>query len=427
MSGPRLLEVLPELVKEGLIDGDQAERIRLRYSTPGEHSSGRLTLLFSILGGLLIGLGIILVVAHNWDSFGRVVRTIFAFLPMGIGQALVLYVLLRKREQRAWKEGTSIFLMLAVGACMALVSQIYHIPGELDGFLLAWCLLTVPLVYVPGALTAFLGYLVMITWYAITVRMEHWRDHMLPWQYLPLLALALPFYIRQWRQRGATVGTFWAGLLLAGSIAIAGQLFWRRDHLEIAVAIAGLACAYCLVPWFHKGRMVRTGAFPFLGGAAMLGVLLFLSYHDAWRELWRPERHIGIDVWAISLMVVIGSVTYALALRHRRPGEGTWLPETLGVVLLAYGLGNISIPLATLVVNGWLLALGLHAVINGLRNDSLPRMNLGLAILSLTIVLRFFDLDINDALKGAVFMAMGAGFLVMNVRMLNQRKRTGNG
>ena len=61
-------------------------------------------------------------------------------------------------------------------------------------------------------------------------------------------------------------------------------------------------------------------------------------------------------------------------------------------------------------------------MITGLHLDSLPRMNLGLAIISVTIALRFFDLDINDALKGVVFIALGIGFLFMNMRLLKQRK-----
>ena len=423
MPVPRLLDALPELVREGLITADQADRIHMRYAAPQEQSGNRMLLLFSILGGLLIGLGLILVVAHNWEDLSRTTRTVFAFLPMAIGQGLVLFTLLKKRAVAGWKEGTAIFLMLAVGACIALISQIYHTGGELHEFLLVWSLLTVALLYVPGSLVSGLLYISMITWYAGVYRTGSWHTVQHPWLYLPMLAVVIPAYVRELRRNGSSTGFFWFNAIAAISIAIGSQLFWFDGHLEVALGIMGLAVAFCLVPLTYRSRTVRTGAWPFLGGIAVLGVLFFLSYHDIWTEIKRePGDHLGPDIWPLITMLAIGIVTYVLALRWRKPMQATWFPESLVIVLVAYGLAYVSIPVATVIINAWLLALGLHTVITGLHLDSLPRMNLGLAIISVTIALRFFDLDINDALKGVVFIALGIGFLFMNMRLLKQRK-----
>ncbi len=424
MASPNLLDALPELVREGLITTDQAERIQARYAVPDEQPGNRMLLLFSILGGLLIGLGLILVVAHNWEDFNKTTRTIFAFLPMAIGQGLVLYTLLKKRAIAGWKEGTAIFLMLAVGACIALVSQIYHIPGEVHEFLLVWSLLAVALLYVPGSLASALLYIGMITWYAGAYRTESWQTVQHPWLYLPLLAAVIPAYIRELRANGSGTGFFWLNMIAALSIAIGSQLFWYDGHLEVALGIMGLAVAYCLVPPVYRGKPIRNGAWPFFGGIAVLGVLYFLSYHDMWSEIKRENGdRLGPDIWPVLTLLAIGITAYVLAMRWRKPMQATWFPESLVIVLVAYGIAFFSIPAATIIINAWLLALGLHTVITGLHLDSLPRMNLGLAIISVTIGLRFFDLDINDALKGVVFIALGIGFLVMNLRLINQRKK----
>jgi len=68
MNGPWITQVLPELVREGLITADQAERIRARYAADPQRSGNRMLLVFAILGSLLVGLGIILIIAHNWDE-----------------------------------------------------------------------------------------------------------------------------------------------------------------------------------------------------------------------------------------------------------------------------------------------------------------------------------------------------------------------
>ncbi len=426
MSSPRLFDTLPELVREGLLSAEQAVRIRARYAQPQEQSGNRLLLLFSILGGLLIGLGIILVVAHNWADLPRWLRTVLAFLPLVIGQGVVGYALVKPSESTGWKEGGAAFLFLAVGACLALVSQIYHIPGELEGFLFAWSLLTVALLFVPGSLVATLLYIGTITWYAVATRTSSWSTDHFPWFYLALLVPVLFVYRRAWKERGTSVGFFWFSLFVAVSIAIASQLFWTDGRMEVALAIAGLATAYCAIPFAHIGRSLRTGPFPTIGMLALLGVLVFTSYHDNWSSMQYDRELDPGELANVLVQLGIGIAAYILHLRVRKPFAGTWLPETLGVLLLAYAAAMISPVAPAILVNTWLLLIGIQTVRSGLEQDSLPRMNLGLAIISGTIALRFFDLDINDALKGVVFIALGIGFLVMNLRLIAQRKKHGH-
>ncbi len=110
MSAPKLLDALPQLVSEGLITAEQAERIRARYASDAAQGTGRMLLVFAILGSLLVGLGIMLIVAHNWDDFSRPVRTVLAIAPVLIGQALVWHALRAKPDVRAWREGSAVFL-----------------------------------------------------------------------------------------------------------------------------------------------------------------------------------------------------------------------------------------------------------------------------------------------------------------------------
>ena len=45
---------------------------------------------FGILGAVLIGGGIILLLAHNWEQLGRPARVAVAFAPLVLSQALAL-------------------------------------------------------------------------------------------------------------------------------------------------------------------------------------------------------------------------------------------------------------------------------------------------------------------------------------------------
>ena len=161
-----MIKDIPELVKADIISQETADKIRDFYRNKGGPSTNRLFIVFGILGAILIGLGIILIIAHNWDELSRTTKTLFAFLPLLIGQTLCGFVLIKKQDSVAWRESGTAFLFFAVGASISLVSQIYNIPGNLSSFLLTWMLLCLPLIYVMKSSIASLLYLIGITYYA---------------------------------------------------------------------------------------------------------------------------------------------------------------------------------------------------------------------------------------------------------------------
>ncbi len=57
-----------------------------------------------MLGSTLVGAGIVLLTAHNWDELSRPIRSIVAFLPLLASHSLVVFVLARRRSapRRTW-------------------------------------------------------------------------------------------------------------------------------------------------------------------------------------------------------------------------------------------------------------------------------------------------------------------------------------
>ena len=144
---PSILKELRHLVDANVISEETAIQIQEYYRSRKTEPSNRFTIALSILGALLVGLGIVLVIAHNWDNFPRSLKTIFAFLPLVLGQGLCLYTILKRKDNFAWRECSAIILFFGIGSSIALVSQIYHMGGELSDLLLAWMLLSEPLIY----------------------------------------------------------------------------------------------------------------------------------------------------------------------------------------------------------------------------------------------------------------------------------------
>lgn len=427
MLDPRLSEALPELLREGLLTPEQAERIKARYQTGSEQAGNRQLLVFAILGSLLVGLGIILIIAHNWDDLSRPLRTLLAFAPVLLGQVLVWYTLRHKPTVTGWREGSAVLLACGLCACVALISQIYHIHGELSGYLLTCALLMVPLLYIPGSYVVALGYLAMVTWYGTLARVDHWNSGELPWPALLLLASAVPFYLQRARTQGGSIGFWWLSLFMALALGSMAQLFYREWSALHVVAMVALAAAYTLVPWLHSDRTLRTWPWVLVGASTQLCIFFAFSFREVWREMMEEmNRSVGEDVVPLSLLLATSVAIYAITALRRRLLERWPYPEGFLLFVVAFVVALVSPAAAAILMNLALLGMGVVTVRHGIEQGSLKRMNLGLAVLSLTILMRFFDTDLSFVLRGLVFIAIGAGFLYMNLRLVRQRQRDGN-
>src|ERR1043165_864975 len=144
-----LLAELPRLVTNGVLTQESADALRQHYSSqPGEPPRRIGFVLSAILGSLLVGAGVVLLVAHNWDFLSRPVRCGIAFTPLLLSHALGVFVLLRRNQSAAWREAAATLNVAAIGTAIALVSQTYQIQGDFPRFILVWMILALPIVYI---------------------------------------------------------------------------------------------------------------------------------------------------------------------------------------------------------------------------------------------------------------------------------------
>ncbi|MGZ5003725.1 MAG: DUF2157 domain-containing protein, partial [Chthoniobacterales bacterium] len=137
---------LPELVASGVISSENARAIDRHYEQDQSRSNFAFVLLATV-GSALVGAGIILLIAHNWDELSRPVRSAIAFLPLVIAQVLVVFTLMRRNESRPWREAAAIFDVAAVATAISLISQTYQVQGTFADFMRTWLLLSIPIVY----------------------------------------------------------------------------------------------------------------------------------------------------------------------------------------------------------------------------------------------------------------------------------------
>lgn len=132
--------------------------------------SGRFTVIVSVLGALLLGTGLILFFASNWESLGHMMKlfliALLPIVPLGAG-----YYLSEMRRDFPILGKSLIFLgVLLIGASLALYGQLYHLETNLIGLFLTWFILSVPFAYiVPFGALATLQTILFIIWFNLEI------------------------------------------------------------------------------------------------------------------------------------------------------------------------------------------------------------------------------------------------------------------
>lgn len=417
----KILEDLDDLLAENIIDHSTAEKIRHFYQQRDSEVKNRQFVVFGILGSLLVGLGIILIVAHNWDHLGRMSKTLIGFLPLILTQMLGLITLLRWRESRSWRESAATLMVLGLGATLSLISQIYHIPGSLASFVLTWMLLTLPLMYLFPSTMAAVLYLIGITYHGAETGYGSGLqpDKLYYWVFLlPLL----PYYLHLLKNQAKSNFTYLLNWLIPISVIVNLGTIARENAEWLFATYMLLFGLYYLIGKHvipFKDNLQNNG-FRALGSIGTVILLIVLSFQWIWKEL-------GQEMSSFTSLEAL--VTYVLLILHlaltitfrRDKKEGAFADPSpyLPLIFLILFIGTRSVPvLSVIIVNLALFGLALYTIRRAMQLQHLGLLNYGLLMITALIICRFFDTNISFILRGLLFVLIGIGFFIANYRMI---------
>jgi uncharacterized membrane protein len=395
---------------EGVIDQELAAVLAARYPITDK---GWSRMVFSVLGAILLGLGVILFFAYNWASLPKFAKlgVIFAALLGSHGAAL--WSARRAAAPASLAEGLHILGVMLFGAGIWLVAQIYHIDEHYPNAFLFWSLGALSLAWaLPSLAQGFLAVLLLSLWSAFDVFDFRWANHWAP------LLTACGIAPLAWMQRSRVLLFF---TLLALLLMLVWGVVPLDDDLIIAVAmfismfyiVAGLLVSETAFAESHS-------VFKLVGFAGYFIFLYVLSFAKGSRGL----DNVNLSHLAIMLYF---AVPFALAFlgwcwvlltrlgRFDRLWQGQWALLIVPLLLVA-GMSLELLPfngLAALLFNLIFLAHCVLFIVQGSRNVDAKLVSIACVLFALLTITRYVDLFNSLLLRSLVFLLLGTGVFVV--------------
>lgn len=286
-------EAIGRWLEAGLVDESTAERLRAHERAREPEHTGRTARLAFSLGGLLLGAGVLLFVAANWDLLSPWSR--FGIL-LGAVALLHLCGAVGSRFSPALATSLHAAGTAALGAGIFLSGQVFHLQEHWPEALLLWALGA-------GFAALLLRDAPQVLWVAVLGPMwlaAEWSSHF-PWYRLVTPGVAetvLSFgavalsaaYVSatgrghgtSWRRALAQLGS--VGLILsAGSLASSGDAMLRElsgADAPVAIPVALLAVGWAVAVGLPLGLawlLRRREAWPVVVAAALAGIVVALD------------------------------------------------------------------------------------------------------------------------------------------------------
>lgn len=449
-------------LKEGLIDANLYAQIAQRYqfNLITTTSGDRFVVILLILGGILLGLGVITFVAANWQSWSKLVKTIF-LLSLLISSNCVGFYFWRQpslitntttNKQRLGL-GLLFFGALLLGANLANLAQIFHL-SDLDSRLyFVWGIGVLAMAY--GLRLNSLGILSLILlhisyWWQI-LDLNWWLQssiYELVIQHFFIVGLILFLPLAYWcNSRAIFILNF---LLIIPALIISGGVFFTSISPQpISLAITpAIAIAFL---WGYDDSLlplVDSRQFQSLTRSLAIWLLGIVFYCFSFRVIWlesvnsqvnsldisRSILWLAIDLILVTIWTIIewvNLVNYPHKVNRQNYLDLSSLMITIFIILsllIIYVHFSLT-PLtnfATFIFNLQLFLLAIGLIKQGLNQGQRLTFWGGMILLTLQVLSRTLEYDTGLILKSLVFIVCGIAVILIGLWFEKQLKLNSN-
>lgn len=346
----------------GLIDADTRDRL-VAY----EASHARPLALWAVfgIGALAIGLGLVSVIAANWEEIPGLVRLAVHLALIAAALAALFWREERIAATSPWAAEALLFVTAALGLTFfGHLGQVYQTSSSLWQPLATWLLLFAPLLLLMGrswpAAAALMGGAIWCAWDYVGANTD----------YGSLRGATDPAHL--WLVLVSAMPIFYAPLAAAMRARSARSDFWRRlEQLALAYAVGGasMACAMASVGGFDTGELtLDLASMALRGGVAVIaGVGVVLARRGT------SGRMAGAIIAGAGLVALVAFPTNSHALAAAALFMALWagiataalVAGWRGVFQLSVGVIALRLIILSFELAGDLLTSGFGLILSG--------------------------------------------------------------
>ncbi|OIO65670.1 hypothetical protein AUJ68_02365 [Candidatus Woesearchaeota archaeon CG1_02_57_44] len=371
-------DLINQWCQQGVISAAQEKRMLADLQErQKQRAQLRQVAIIATIGALMLGTGVILFIAANWQAFSVILKmgVLFAFT---LGALWLGYHLAFQRQTYPTLGRALLFLSaLLIGADIFLLAQLYHVQAGAASLVLLWLVAILPLLYIVPE--ANIAWLVSILWYVWIFNAVFSGHGALPERFVPVLMLSsaiLLFAIGSLHQASERLA------LVARIVRLAG--------LKIML-IALFLLSFEGFSVLHQSvvqEFSRFGAGVFIGFAILAFALLDIAYIRMRRETSALETAVGT-----ALLIAAGLLLFF-------PSRGSIYMWVFNIMLFALLLLLLNI---------------------GLKREDMSLINMSMAWLFVYLFSHYVDM-FWDMLPTSWFF-MSAGLILVLGGGYMERKR----
>lgn len=386
-----------------------------------------------ILGALFASAGIFALISHNWDDFPKHLKGFFGLVPVLVALYFYYVAITKHKDSKTWIEASSLFLMLMIGASIALVSQTYQMDGDIYKFIKVWLVLTIPLFYIAKASFISFFYLSLTCYFLSDISIDFRANSILEvvtcdslsWFWLSILAFLPHFYLalsKKSKTQGLRI-VFMSYIIYF--VIIAGLTFTIKSNAILWFSTVNVGFYLFGKQFMGDNKYILTRPLQWMSHVTLTAGLIVLSFDFLQYPAFSFDSIFNYDLWQgeqifsfVLLLIVMGGVYFNFFRAKESFGKVNYLIVVVPFFLIFAMMVDeytTSWWWLSLLINFYVLFLAIMSIINGSADGKIYKMAWGLLVLAVLLCIRYFDNDLGFITKGIVFTGVGGMFFLINL------------
>lgn len=382
-----------------------------------------LTVVFAIVGTLLLGGGLVIIFLNTWENIPDVLLSAFSFLPMLAGQGIAFYVFSKKRESLAWREGAAVLWCAGCAATVAAVDSVFALTTSFFECFILDGLLFLPVIFLLDAVTPLVAYYTAVLTFGID---KIQATESLLWFFYTVALLCVGVYF-SWKKRSADENIRYVYCVWLTTIACFVLIGVGGFAIEDGF-LATLSFAFLALYMSDGGTnaSLPAGSLGLLGSAVMSVVVTIFLHPDvngSYPSSFKFDK-LTCFAFVLSVLFVIGGVL--IGKKNLMQNRFRLLYSALGIAVALLSFGAETLPLDDwlfFIILPFSVAQAVVLIVLGAQLGRFVYLNLGMLMIAALFVSVLLAFSLSVVEYGIVFVLMGAAVLLVNYRFSKTVKR----